>query len=482
MYKRKTQGWAKHWDFMLLDCICLAVAFFWAHYIRHRGINPLQNDIYREIFLVSLLFNVCILLLLNTMKDVLKRGFYQELVATIRQSVVLLLCIVTFMYSVKVGDNYSRIAMYLMVVIYAVISYVTRVLWKLVLHKSAQSASTNALLILAEPTVAAELVQQISRQNFGQHKIVGIVTPEEVAPETAIEGIPVVASGDNIVEYVMKNWVDEVFIDGETGNVSEDTMEALGMMGVTLHLSLDRYKNLVGMKQVVNSVGEHTVLTSTMNYMTTRQYVAKRLLDIAGGLVGCLITGILYLILAPLIKKESPGPAFFTQERIGKNGKPFTMYKFRSMYLDAEARKDELLKQNRVQNDLMFKMEFDPRVIGNTIDENGKQKTGIGEFIRKYSLDEFPQFINVLKGDMSMVGTRPPLKREYEQYSAHHKARLATKPGITGLWQVSGRSNILDFEEVVKLDTQYITNWSVGLDLRILCKTVLVVLKKEGSM
>lgn len=224
------------------------------------------------------------------------------------------------------------------------------------------------------------------------------------------------------------------------------------------------------------------VITMSLNTMSIRAQLEKRLLDILGGIVGCILTGILYLLLAPRIKKESPGPVFFTQTRIGKNGKPFKLYKFRSMYLDAEERKKELMSQNRIGNGLMFKLEFDPRVIGNKIDENGNRTTGIGEFIRKYSLDEFPQFYNVLKGDMSLVGTRPPTQEEVRLYEARHRMRLATKPGITGMWQVNGRSNVLDFDEVVRLDASYINEWSIWLDLKILLKTVLVVFKKEGSM
>ena len=153
------------------------------------------------------------------------------------------------------------------------------------------------------------------------------------------------------------------------------------------------------------------------------------------------------------------------------------MYKFRSMYMDAEERKKELMSQNKIKDGLMFKMDFDPRIIGS---EKGPGK-GIGNFIRKYSIDEFPQFINVLKGDMSLVGTRPPTVDEWEKYELHHRARLAVKPGITGMWQVSGRSSITDFEEVVKLDTKYIINWSFALDLKILFKTVGSVIKKDGA-
>ena len=158
------------------------------------------------------------------------------------------------------------------------------------------------------------------------------------------------------------------------------------------------------------------------------------------------------------------------------------MFKIRSMKMNAEAEKEQLQAQNRVSDGMMFKIEWDPRVIGNVELPDGTRKTGIGEFIRKTSLDEFPQFFNVLKGDMSLVGTRPPTPDEWEKYKFHHRARLAAKPGVTGMWQVSGRSEIMDFEEVVKLDTDYIQNWSLGLDIKILLKTIWVVIKGKGAM
>ena len=205
-------------------------------------------------------------------------------------------------------------------------------------------------------------------------------------------------------------------------------------------------------------------------------------MDIVGGLVGCLITGILFIFVAPAIYIASPGPIFFAQERVGKNGKRFKMYKFRSMYMDAEARRAELMKDNKLGDEKMFKLDFDPRVIGNKILPDGTHKTGIGNFIRRTSIDEFPQFFNVLKGDMSIIGTRPPLSSEMNFYELHHRARLAIKPGITGMWQVSGRSDITDFEEVVRLDKEYITNWNIGLDIKILFKTILVVFREDGAM
>ncbi|WP_294463541.1 sugar transferase, partial [uncultured Ruminobacter sp.] len=215
---------------------------------------------------------------------------------------------------------------------------------------------------------------------------------------------------------------------------------------------------------------------------TPLQVFLKRSFDVAAGILGSIAVIILMAVVGPFIKRESPGPVLFRQERIGKNGKRFTMYKLRSMHLDAEERKKELLQQNRIKDGMMFKLDFDPRVIGNKVLPDGTKKTGIGEFIRRTSLDEYPQFFNVLKGDMSLVGTRPPTLDEWERYELHHRARLAVRPGITGLWQVSGRSEITDFEEVVRLDTEYITNWSPGMDLRILFKTIRVLVSRKGAL
>lgn len=220
----------------------------------------------------------------------------------------------------------------------------------------------------------------------------------------------------------------------------------------------------------------------SINYASDMQLLMKRIMDIVGGLVGCLATAVLFLFLAPAIYIQSPGPIFFTQIRVGKNGKKFKMYKFRSMNVNAEQEKKELESQNRVKDGMMFKLEYDPRIIGCKKRPDGTVKKGLGNIIRDCSLDEFPQFFNVLKGDMSLVGTRPPTVDEWEKYELHHRSRLAAKPGITGMWQVSGRSDITDFEEVVKLDLKYIREWNLGLDIKILFKTIAVVFKKRGSM
>ncbi len=209
-------------------------------------------------------------------------------------------------------------------------------------------------------------------------------------------------------------------------------------------------------------------MTYAIQQMDNRRGMIKRLIDIIGSLAGLLITGIFYPFVALMIKLDSKGPVVFSQIRIGKNGRRFKIYKFRSMYTDAEERKKELSAQNEMQG-LMFKIEDDPRI------------TKVGKFLRKTSIDELPQFFNVLKGDMSLVGTRPPTEDEFEKYTPYYRRRLCMTPGLTGLWQVSGRSNVEDFDDVVKYDLHYIDHWSLSLDIKILFQTVLVVLFGKGA-
>jgi lipopolysaccharide/colanic/teichoic acid biosynthesis glycosyltransferase len=229
-------------------------------------------------------------------------------------------------------------------------------------------------------------------------------------------------------------------------------------------------------------IGGKKVLTTGYVSVTFNQMVIKRFIDIIGGIVGCFFAGLIILFIGPIIYIQSPGPIIFKQIRVGRNGKKFKFYKLRSMRVDADEIKKRYESENKSKDGFMFKMDFDPRIIGNRILPNGTKKTGIGQFIRKTSLDEFPQFFNVLKGDMSLVGTRPPTLDEWEKYDYHHRARLTMQPGITGLWQTSGRSNVMDFEEVVKLDTKYIANFSIRGDIKILGKTVLGMLKRDGAV
>lgn len=241
----------------------------------------------------------------------------------------------------------------------------------------------------------------------------------------------------------------------------------LEIMGIQTHVTVNSFFR--GRREkTVEDFGVYHVLTYSPRIFEPTEMFLKRTMDIIGGSVGVILTILLGIAVVPAIHLESPGPAIFKQIRIGRNGRRFPIYKFRSMYIDAEERKKELMKQNEMSG-LMFKMKDDPRI------------TKVGKFIRKTSIDEFPQFFNVLKGDMSLVGTRPPTEDEFMQYEERHKRRLSLKPGLTGMWQVKGRSSITDFEDIVKMDLEYIDNWSIWLDIKLLLETVAIVFTGRGA-
>ncbi len=298
-----------------------------------------------------------------------------------------------------------------------------------------------------------------------------------------IDHVPVKTGRKAFIEYVQQHAIDEVFliVDDNEANYVTDAVRNFIQMGIQVHLNLPSIERLdekvtSGNEKYVPRIlrslsyffNDTPIITMGTPEPKMRYMALKRVFDIIGGIIGCLITFILFIIFGLTIKIDSPGPVFFKQVRIGKNGRHFKMYKFRSMYADAEKSKKELMQQNEMEG-LMFKMEDDPRI------------TRVGKFIRRTSIDEFPQFFNVLKGDMSLVGTRPPTVDEFRNYSNYHKRRLSMKPGITGMWQVSGRSRITDFEEIVRLDCEYIDNWSIWLDVKILFKTIGAVISRKGS-
>ena len=305
----------------------------------------------------------------------------------------------------------------------------------------------------------------------------------EAAPgqlHTEIDGVKIEANFDNFMDWLRQAALDEVYLD--VAQESEENMlpylEEMESMGLTVHFRLpvlDRIEkaccdetSAVRISRELSRCAGGNVVTMGTVELKLRDQVLKRTMDIVGGIVGCIISIPIIALVAIPLKLESPGPLIFKQRRVGRNGRVFYIHKLRSMYVDAEARKKELMAQNEM-NGLMFKMEDDPRI------------TRVGRFIRRTSIDELPQFFDVVRGSMSLVGTRPPTLDEYRQYESHHKRRLSMKPGITGLWQVSGRSDIDDFEEVVKLDVQYIDNWSIWMDIYLLFRTVGVVFDRKGA-
>ena len=261
---------------------------------------------------------------------------------------------------------------------------------------------------------------------------------------------------DDIIHKLNTNPVDAVYLDAAgSGNYNSDLLRALIAIGAVIYMA-DRPE---GTKcWALHKFGQRIYTMGGVSKDLLWEGT-ERLMDIVISSVGVVAAGAVYPIVAPIIRKESGGSPIFAQRRVGYNGRPFTLYKFRSMKADAEDTVHSLSEQNEM-NDYMFKMADDPRI------------TPVGYIMRRLSIDELPQFWNVLKGDMSVVGTRPPIDREVEHYHAHHKKRLGTKPGITGMWQTHGRNAVTDFETVVSLDEQYLENPSPSSYLYIVALTI----------
>lgn len=456
----------KHIDFVLLDLICIEVSFFVAYYIRLGDIRLIPDD-YILMNIIVLLTHISVVFFMEVYSGILHRGYLLEFKVVFLQNLVLAAIIFAILFLVKQGATYSRIMFVLFFAINTVLIYVGRSIRKTILLKSKITINRNRkMLVVAYENEVTQVIKELKQYQHTGYSIVGAVILDSEKKGTDIEGIQIVADADEVIEYVRTNVVDEVFL--KCMDQADRYADKLIAMGVKIHISVESYMNSMP-NAMIDTVSNYTVISSGINNPSFRQGVIKRLMDIIGALIGLIVTAILFLIFAPIIYIQSPGPVFFTQKRVGKNGRIFKIYKFRSMYMDAEERKKELMSQNKMQGH-MFKMDNDPRIIP------------IGHFIRKTSIDEFPQFWNVLKGDMSLVGTRPPTVDEYEKYELHHNSRLAIKPGITGMWQTSGRSNITDFEEIVRLDNEYIRNFSLGLDAKLLWKTVWIVLGRKGSV
>ena len=464
MYKRESGNWLKHGDFIILDILCIQIALLVAYMFRNGFEFPWKNDTYQQMAFILTIMDIVVVFFMQSYKGILRRGYFQEFKETLLHVSATITGFILFNFITKSGQQYSRMVVVLMWEIAIILCYMIRVWRKKVLKSRAAltQKGKKALVILSDYAMAETFAGRISKNNYTDRKLAGIIVTDRDLTGQTIKGIPVVADRKNAVNYLCQNWVDEVITCyNNNEDVINPILEDCREMGITVHIALTKC-GIEGAKRRIENVGGYTVVTNYITSASNRQIFLKRLMDICGGIVGCIITLILFLFVAPAIYIKSPGPIFFSQIRVGKNGKKFRIYKFRSMYMDAEERKKELMAQNEMQG-LMFKMKDDPRI------------TKVGKFIRKTSIDELPQFINVLKGDMSLVGTRPPTVNEFKQYQGHHKRRLSMKPGITGMWQAYGRSTVKDFEQIVKMDLDYIDHWSLGLDMKILCRTVVAV-------
>lgn len=483
--KKRTKGWLKHGDFIILDLIVMQLCFVLGFWLRSLTIqNPYAIDNYMQQAVALFVSQLVVVMFLNNYDGILRRRRFEELVAVLTYLSGTIIVLLVYLYIVHRSTELSRLMITITAGLFVVIDFPLRRLNRRRILNSNSRKNRYSLVLITSKNLVREALSKLTDTETFHNFFISSVILLDTDDTSGFDDLGVTVSplSDETVAAVTHGWVDEAFIlQPDFMPFPKDLMDKLMEMGITVSYTMSA---LIDDRWPVNEVkklGKYKVISSGVKFATVGQLFLKRLMDIVGGLFGCIITGLLTIVIGPMIYSKSPGPIFFSQERIGKNGKKFRMYKFRSMYMDAEERKKELMAQNKVKDGMMFKMDDDPRIIGSEKkDKNGNPK-GIGNFIRKTSIDEFPQFLNILKGDMSLVGTRPPTVDEWEKYDYAHRIRMSIKPGLTGMWQVSGRSEITDFDEVVALDKEYIETWSLSLDCVILIKTVLVVLQHKGA-
>lgn len=464
----KTTSRTKHLDFIILDMICVEISFLLAYYIRLGDSKEPAPGNYYMMNILIVIIHIAIVFYTESYSGIVRRGYLKELKNVAIYNCELLAIVLVVLFFSKQSSDYSRIIMGVFFLLNNILMFVIRCIRKNYLGKvSKKNKKRSKMLLVTTKNRLEEMVIGLQSYNYSPFFVEGIVVLDENMEGTLVYNVDVVSSKESMYEYVRTHVVDEVFLDYNGVDLSQITNNFLAM-GVLVHIGINGIISNVP-NATLGNINNYTVVTTGINLMSFKQKVIKRLIDLVISIPGLIITLILTIIFGPIIYIQSPGPIFFKQTRVGKSGRRFSIYKFRSMYMDAEERKRELMDKNKMSG-LMFKMDDDPRIIP------------IGKFMRKTSLDEFPQFINIFLGNMSLVGTRPPTEDEYIKYEQHHKSRLAIKPGLTGLWQVSGRSDITDFEEVVRLDTEYIKNFSLSYDIKIIFKTVAVVLGRKGSV
>ena len=423
-----------------------------------------------------------------------KRGILRHIKAAFLTNIFMAIIFSTIVYTTHISDSIPRLFFGTFFSINFSISFSCLFLIHLIKRQYLEH-HTKKTIIITDNSSLEKAVYDIQKLNSEDCEIIGITSlsgkqadrfykvktlssslktqpskdTDSSSKNPALESIKLKELSLSTLEYVKRHQVDLVIfsVNHLARKKIEHLIEAFSEMGIDSLITIDSFA-IETLETKLEDFGTTNVIRLSPRLFTDGELLLKRLMDIAGALVGCFICLIFGLIVAPLIFLEDPGPIIFKQKRVGRNGKFFYIYKFRSMYQDAEAKLQTLKDQNEMQG-FMFKMKNDPRI------------TKIGKILRKTSIDELPQFFNVLEGSMSLIGTRPPTVDEYNQYSAHHKRRISIKPGITGLWQVSGRSEITDFEEIVRLDCFYIDHWSITGDIKILLKTFAAVFTGKGS-
>jgi len=445
--------------FMLLDAVCILIAGYLSYLLRKNFLSTGHWDIGFEQFLFSILLvivvNNYVMGKVGLYSD-RKISNYTQIPFSVFKAIFIDFIILGAAIFLLKKVQYSRVFFGCFAILSYILIVLERFLVQYYFHKLASKRlHARNLVIVGDEKRGKIVADALEKQLSWGHRILKHLSVDEIK---------------NLPDILVKYPVDEVVfaLSGDKNLNLSYYLDLCRKMGVEARIlpALWSPENPAFNVETIQGIPFLTIGVTRIN-ATGMLY--KKILDLIVGSVGTILFFLMYPFVAIAIKMDSPGPVLFKQKRVGQHGRIFTLYKFRTMYVDAEERKKELMSKN-IMKGLMFKVENDPRI------------TRVGRFLRKTSLDEFPQFLNVLKGEMSVVGTRPPTLDEVEKYEPWHWKRLALKPGITGLWQVSGRNKINDFEKIVELDCKYIENWRFMDDIKIILKTIWIILARKDGL
>ena len=339
MYTSTKGRLAKHIDFILIDIVCMEISFILAYFIRHGSFELFDNKSYRSALIVLVALNIITCYIFNSMQDVLKRSKQLEFYATIKQVLLTDILLIIYLFLSKTSDDISRNVIIIFAPIYLVLSYIVRLIYKSILKKFIKNKTNRQLIIITIKDRAESIINRIE-SSISDIKIKGLIILDD-SEVKEVNGINVVSTKEKLFDYLKTEYVDEIFIS--IGNYKDDDLiKKLSLTGIVLHIEYEGIEDIAfaNNKLQVNSLADMVVITSSINTINPLQLIVKRLMDIILSIIGTIITIILSVIIGPMIYFKSKGPIFFVQDRVGKNGKVFKMIKFRSMYMDAEERKN----------------------------------------------------------------------------------------------------------------------------------------------
>ncbi len=361
MYKREKKSWLKHLDFTILDIVCLEASLVIAYLLRFGWYMPYAREPYERLAVIVVLIDICVVFFFEPYNGILRRGHFQEANAVITFCTIIFAGVLAYEVATKQTEIYSRKVIYAYWLFSMVLVFAERFLVKHIIRQRMRNEKNlSVMILLTTAEYAKEALLEFEHLQYCDFTVAGVIVVDQNLKGVKICGVPVVANADDCFDYLRTHVVDEVFINGNTRESSQALANELLGMGLTVHYNLV-HMNALAPNKAVEKYGNYLVLTSSMKIASPRQVFAKRLMDIFGSVAGLLACAAAFVIFAPIIKIQSPGPVFFSQVRVGKNGRKFKIYKFRSMNVDAEAQKASLMAQNEMRG-LMFKMEHDPRI------------------------------------------------------------------------------------------------------------------------